>query len=74
MLHFNSLPEVNKYTHMCKHTHTHTHRYTLQYAHLMGYTLKLTARDLSYALSYRQYNTYQGLVTSVTEYWLEQEI
>ena len=38
--------------------------------HHIGYSYRLTARVLLYALSHRQDSTYHGLVTPVVEHWL----
>ena len=40
----------------------------------MGYSFVLAARVLLYASSYRQDNTYHGLISPVVEHWLEREI
>ena len=39
----------------------------------MGYSFLLTARDLSYALSHRQHNTYYYLWNTGNRQWLEWE-
>ena len=40
----------------------------------IGYSYRLAARDLLYAPSHRQDNTYTAFITPVVEHWLELEI
>ena len=39
----------------------------------MGYSFRLTARDILYAPSHTQDSTYHGLCYTVVEHWLERD-
>ena len=56
---------------MASHIKDHSDR---EKGNHMGYSFRLAAMVLLYALSHRQDNTYHGLFTPAVELWLEREI
>ena len=52
----------------------HSVREETRCRHHMGYSFRLSARDLSYAPFHRQDSTYHGLCYTKLEHWLEPEI